>query len=163
MGEKNEIKEALGKALDIEQQGYLFYTESAKHTPDKNGAAMFWWLAGEEKKHFERIRAIWAEDMQSIKPPEFSPDTAALNYRIFKKTSSETEDELDALNTGITAEESSIALYSYLSKHAGLSGKARRVFHQLMGEEEKHLAILNKEVEFVTKTGEYTDFRTVAT
>jgi rubrerythrin len=160
---KSDVKVALSKALGLEQQGFLFYTESAKRTVDESGSQMFWWLAGEEKKHFMRILEAWAENLPSEKPPEFNPDAASFNYLVFVKKFAGGEDELDALNTGIHTEEASIALYSLLAENKDLSPKARKLFETLVREEEKHLAILNKEVEFVTKTGEYTDFRTVTT
>lgn len=167
MEEITEVKEALRKALNVEEQGYLFYTQHARQTADENAGSMFRYLAGEEKAHFDRIRELWAENLgDSEKPPEFNPDASSMDHEVFGSVNAGNvttgrADELDALNAGIKAEKASITLYSYLAKRSDLSKRARTVFDEIMVEEEKHLAILRGELEFVTQTGEYTDFKTI--
>jgi len=157
-----DIKDALTRAFKLEESGYFFYTEAARRTTDEKGKQMFWYLAGEEKKHFERVRELWSENLgDAEKAPAFNPDASSLEHGVFGSDKTEDVDELDALNAGIDAEELSITLYRIFAKRQDFSKRAREAFDELVGEEQKHLAILSGEVEFVTQTGEYTDFKTV--
>ncbi len=69
-------------------------------------------------------------------------------------------DALDALNIGIKAEDNSIKLYTKLSQ-ASFQPDTIKLFKQLIEEERMHRSILENEVEFVTETGEFHDFKTV--
>jgi len=160
MTEEMEVRQALEKGLSIEQQGYVFYKESARLSADENAVGMFVFLAGEEEKHFNIILDVWSKQLPNIKPPEFKSQ-AALDKVFIGKMAEGGRDELDALNIGIEAEKNSISLYSYLAKRSDISERSRNIFDELRSEEEKHLAILHGELEFVTQTGEYTDFKNV--
>jgi rubrerythrin len=156
---EGEVGELLMRAFQIEEEGFAFYSECAKETEDADGRRMFSHLAGEEKKHFERFAGVWAENVDS-QPPSFNPDHKQVTG-FFAVGGASQRDELDALNSGVEAERKSITLYSYIAKRSDLTTKARGVVNEILGEEEKHLAILNAEAESVTKTGEYIDFKTV--
>lgn len=71
-------------------------------------------------------------------------------------------DALDALNIAIKAEDNSVLLYQRLAG-GSKNEKLKKVFMQLAAEEKKHFYILENEVESVTKTGAYSDFKIVTT
>jgi len=158
---------ALKKAIELEEWGFAFYTESAKKTKDREGKSMFEFLAGEETKHAERIQKLIEGDTVDEEIEVWVPEIKEIEATIFKRKvpggrADEKADSLEALNIGIEAEKNSIELYGKLAEQCD-NKKCPKVFHKLVSEEQKHLAILEKEVEFVTETGSFTDFKVITT
>lgn len=161
------IKEALIKAMNLEKEGFAFYKNAAEKTQDSEGKEMFLFLAEEETKHSKKILEILNEGNFEGKPEVWVPETSDIDTNIFKEKVSGGEtnskaDSLSALNIGIAAEKNSIELYTKIAEQIDNQEYAR-FFNTLIGEEQKHLTILEKEVEFVTETGNFYDFKTVTT
>ncbi|MFH1721782.1 MAG: ferritin family protein [Candidatus Altiarchaeota archaeon] len=159
------LEDAIKKAIELEEHGLNFYIECEKKTNNAQGKDMFSYLAKEEVHHKERLKKyledevanpssntrVWVPDPEKIKEEVFKPIRQGLD---------EKSDEIDALNVGVEAETQSIRYYKKLEEQCN-PGACQNLFVELVNEEEKHLAILTKEVEFVTETGEYYDFKTV--
>ena len=94
-------------------------------------------------------------------PPEDLESAVEKPSGVFEGDLNEKSDSIDALNIGVEAEEKSIKLYRELEE-AAEENDLKQVFRKLIHEEQKHLAILNKEIDFVTETGEYYDFTAVS-
>lgn len=161
------LGEALKKAVRLEKEGNTFYIKCANETRNEDGNKMFLYLAHEEVKHANKIREILDEESTDKDLVVWVPDISEIAAEVFSGNvpggkADEKADEISALNIGIEAEKSSIALYRKLSEQVGDEEKAK-VFVDLANEEEKHLAILEKEVEFVTETGNFYDFKTITT
>ena len=157
------LSDALCRGLDLETEGRGFYLKCADGTTDKEGKGMFAYLASEEKVHYDKIAAVFRE--YDAKGFRNYVEEKGLMSGVFKgevkggKLSGKS-DALDALNIGIAAEEKSIMLYDNLSKTAP-TREIRALFSKLVEEEKRHKNILENEVEFVTDTGEFHDFKTV--
>lgn len=164
-----KIFEELKTALKIEEEGMRFYKECAEKTSDENGKKMFDFLAVEEVRHFQVVRDLLYEEIQRVGdvPPSdvsslFEGSSGIFPSKVAGGRVWEMSDELDAINIGIEAEKNSIRLYKDMENISQNKNK-KNVFMKLVNEEEKHLAILEKELEFVTDTGEFHDFKTVTT
>jgi rubrerythrin len=161
-----EISEVLDKALEIELEGRKFYLECMAKTKHAGGREMFRYLAEEEWIHYEKVETLYHREFEK-------------EYKGFKKLQSAKEpvsgifpkkvpggnvdnksDALDALNIALKAEDNSIQLYQRLAG-GSKNEKLKKVFAQLAIEERKHYLILEKEIESVTGTGAYTDFKVV--
>ncbi|MFC2162186.1 ferritin family protein [Candidatus Altiarchaeota archaeon] len=165
MGEKT-LEVLLRNAIELEERGYAFYKECLNLTDDENGKAMFDHLANEEIEHAKWITkyldrpeldkgsCINAPDMKEVEEKVFSKEVAG-------RSADDTADALEALNIGIKAEENSITLYKSLMEQA-CTDEGTGLFQKLVSEEEKHKAILEKEIEFITETGEFQDFKQVS-
>ncbi len=157
------LSDALCRGLDLETEGREFYLRCADGTTDKEGRGMFEHLANEEKVHYDKIAAVFREyDAKGFRD---YVEEKGLMSGVFKDDVpggrlSGKSDALDALNIGIAAEEKSIVLYENLSKTAP-SREIRELFSKLVEEEKRHKNILENEVEFVTDTGEFHDFKTI--
>ncbi len=68
--------------------------------------------------------------------------------------------KLDALNIALKVEDKSIKLYSRLARESE-NPELRSFFKELVREEENHRSLLETEIEFVTETGSFKDFRVV--
>jgi len=154
---------ALESALSLELEGRDFYRRCAENTSDQEGKAMFGYLAGEEQTHYNKIEDFFNRQfhMEYCEYIEGKKDASGVfRTDVPGGRLDSTSDALDALNVGIKAEEKSIELYSKLSGEAP-DEKTKAFFDRLQEEERKHRNILDNEVEFVTKTGEFHDFKTV--
>jgi rubrerythrin len=123
---------------------------------------MFDFLAGEEAKHYKIVDNLVGRFGGQTKKME---EETAAESGIFTEAKggavSEKSDNLDALNVGIQAEHKSIETYTSIHDKTD-SNELKKVMKKLIQEEEKHLSILETEVEFITETGEWHDFRTVS-
>lgn len=163
--DKESVCEAFERGLDLEAEGMEFYLKAAKATSNKQGRDMFNHLADEEKVHYDNIASLYEKlyNKQYCLYKEKSgerADSGVFEEKVSGGIISEKSDALDALNIAIKAEENSIELYGRLAKDAP-DEEARIFFSHLVEEEQKHRQILEAEVEFITETGEFTDFKTV--
>ena len=60
MQDKNELKQALQKALSMEEDGYKVYTKGAEKIKNSLGKKMLERLAQDELNHINRIKEIYA-------------------------------------------------------------------------------------------------------
>lgn len=158
------ICDALDNALNLEVEGHEFYMQCAEHTSNSAGQEFFRYLAGEELIHHDKIVEIYRK--------EFNQEYCEYKDRIkkMKRSSSifekhvpggdldNSSDALDALNIAIKAENNSIKLYSELVDKTEKTD-LKRFFEELVKEEEKHRSLLETEIEFVTETGSFKDFK----
>ncbi|MBN2014747.1 MAG: ferritin family protein [Candidatus Altiarchaeota archaeon] len=162
----NGFYSALDKALNLEIEGHEFYMQCAEHTTSREGQEFFRYLAGEELIHYDKIVEIYkkrsnrgyCEYRNRIKKMKKAD-------RIFEKhvpggNLDKRSDALDALNIAIRVEDNSIKLYHELAEKAE-KPDLRRFFKELLGEEEKHRSLLETEIEFLTETGSFKDFKVV--
>lgn len=161
-----EFCDALNDALDLEIKGHEFYAQCAGHTSNNEGQEFFKYLAGEELVHYNRVSEIYRNN--------FNRDYCEYRERTLKRGEESTifekhvpggnldkkSDALDALNIATRAEEKSIMLYEDLAGRSS-EPEMREFFEILVGEEKNHLSLLENEVEFVTETGAFKDFRAV--
>jgi rubrerythrin len=159
-----ELCAGLIKALNLELEGQEFYSMCAKSTDDVNGKIMFEYLSGQEKTHYGRVLDIF-KGLQSDGYCRYAEVAGERGQaRVFEGDIpgglAEGGDSLDAINIAINAEDNSIRLYESLADKTE-DDDARVFFRKLAGEEADHKNILEAEVEYITKTGEFHDFRTV--
>lgn len=161
------LADALTKAIELEEHGYSFYMSCADAVENEEGKKMFQYLAGEETVHKERLEEMLEGEKAnpSTKSMVYVPEPEDVAKDIFsikvvEGNLDDASDAIDALKIGMDAEEQSITLYSKLAEQCDPGGCAT-VFNEIVNEEEKHLAILKKEAEFVSETGEYYDFKVV--
>jgi rubrerythrin len=167
MMDDREVCDAFARALDLEAEGIDFYNACASKTGNENGKSMFNYLAGQEKVHYDKV----AELFKSLYDRQYCVYTEGLERAgasgVFEGSVpggslNEKSDALDALNIGIKAEDNSIELYQKLAEWS--EDKDRKIFFtKLVDEERTHRSILEAEVEFITDTGEFHDFKTVTT
>jgi len=164
----NDMCDSLNKALNLEVEGKDFYTKCAEKTSSAEGRRMFDYLAKEEEAHYNKVLRIfetdfkeaYAERMKKCEPNMKIKPSGVFKKKIAGGKISTKSDVLDALNISLKAEEDSIRLYEKLAKQS-FQADTIRLFEQLVEEEKTHHSILENEVEFVTKTGEFTDFKTI--
>ncbi len=154
-----EICNALNDAMKLEIEGYEFYLACADHTTNLAGRDMFKYLAAEEQVHLDKLREFRREMKCEYREMEWEK-TNVFEENVPGGNLDNTSDAVDALNIGIKAEDNSIALYKKLADEAP-NMETRKFFRELVEEERKHRMILENEMESITKTGAFFDFREV--
>ncbi|MFH0859647.1 MAG: ferritin family protein [Candidatus Altiarchaeota archaeon] len=159
-----KIVKGLESAIELEMAGQKFYREAAERTADENGTEMFNFLADEEAEHESLLREkyveIVGEDYEGGEDLEEVVIGRVFSERVSGGASGKGSDDLDALNIGINAEKESIELYGRLKKEAE-DEELQDTFEMLVEAEERHLSLLETQVEFITETGEWHDFGTI--
>lgn len=154
----------LNSAIELEKDGYKFYTEAARKTTDSKGKAIFEHLAKDEIEH-EKILTAEHESLrqtghfiQHSKPPLakvykpggrpkiFSADPEAKD-RIKPNTN-----DLEALRIAIGNEKKAVAFFSQ-ARDKSQSPLAKGLYSRLTAEEESHVLLLEGEYDYLTNAG----------
>jgi len=145
-------------AMQIEADGYAFYSAAAAETKDANAVKMFLSLARDEMEHLGKLEMVYCALTKDKEWPSVERKPSRIAHRVFPAPEeaaggvTPNTRELAALKRGIQAEKDSIAFYQKALEEA-VDPEARAMYEYLIGEEEGHLAILNAEYDYLTKTG----------
>jgi len=151
--------DALKLAIERERGANKFYRQAADVAEDPDGKRMFNWLAKEEARHLAKLR----QQLKSVldnKWLEWKRATAPIDKTEFpspseaRGTISASAGERDALRQAIKSEQEAIAFYKEAEDSTpDLRGKA--MFKSLAREEEGHLALLEEELQWITRSRKY--------
>ena len=159
---KRRVKtvDAVMLAIERERGARALYLEAAGLASDPDGRRMFNWLAGEEYRHMAALKLQldsllannkWLAPGSVISPverAEFPPASEAIY------THSVDTDEEGILLQAMESEEESILFYKEAEESTpDLGGKS--MFRLLSEEERGHLALLQGELEWVTRYRKY--------
>lgn len=148
----NEL-EALRIAVEIEENGYEFYTKAIERVSDMEAKGLFQRLAREEKAHAARFQAIYDKYLadnptgsdEYIYDPEVSSYLKAISMSAVFPPAGEIDDVIeqitdlyDVLDLALQVEKDSILYYSELAVHAK-NPAAKSAFSALISEERKHV------------------------
>ena len=152
--------EALKLAIERERGANKFYRKAADMTQDPDGKRTFKWLAKEELRHLAKLRQQLRSVLDNNRWLEWRRATAPLERTEFPPLSEAVgmakvgAGERDALRQAIESEREAIAFYQEAEDSTpDLQGKT--MFKALAREEEGHLALLEEELEWITKSGKY--------
>ncbi len=152
--------DALKLAIERERGANKFYLQAAAVTGDPQGQGLFTWLAKQELRHLAKLRKQLKSVLDAGQWVQWRTVTAPIERGELPSVSeaggevSVSAGEREALRLGIEAEREAVAFY----RAAGEStpdphGKA--MFGSLAAEEEGHLALLEEELEWITKSRQY--------
>ena len=101
-------KEVLEIAIQIEKNGYTFYSQAAKKVTDKTARELIEWLAQEEKGHIGRFEDI----LSSFNPEELDMSTAELEeYSLYLKALADAR----VFTTELKAKEAAMSIKSEMA------------------------------------------------
>ncbi len=147
-----QVSEIVGFAVHIEQNGYAFYTETAKKFNDPKLMDLFHFMAEEELRH-EKTFSDLQKTVGEYTPPESYRDEYETYMKDFlkgvspktneamKERVAKVEDLMDAINTAIGMEKDSIVFYSTLKRY--VDDKNKGILNTIIEEEVSHLLKLH--------------------
>jgi len=162
-----QVLEAIETAIQVEKDGFAFYSEAAERIDSPQGRRMFKTLARDEAAHlklFEDAREALLETGEWPSPeaveaasPRRSVDPGVFPKGAEARSVEVPEYELDVLQRGIQAEEDSIAFYAEQRDQVD-DPDARAMYAYLVEQEEGHRMILQGEYDYLAGTGFWFDF-----
>jgi len=152
--------DALKAAIEREKGANSFYDKAADMTQDAKGKSTFQWLAKEELKHLAKLREQLKSVLDNNSWLEWKTGAVPIDRTEFPPVSEATGEididvgELDALRQAIESERKAIGYYKWAEDSTpDLHGKD--MFKALTREEEGHLALLEEELEWITKSHQH--------
>jgi rubrerythrin len=148
------VIEVIQMAINIEREGFAFYSGIAKHASDEKAKAVFIILAEQEKKHIEtftNLLDIISDTFKSDCEYLFDENVSAY-FRALTENKVFTPDRMyeasdmtsakEAIEEGINAEKNSILFYNELLKNTNIP-EIRRALELIIQEEKIHIVDLN--------------------
>lgn len=135
---------SLKLALEIEEEGYQYYSEQAKKVQNPLSKTLLQTLAQQELQHKDMIEKLHQGTLpESNLSEDFVEETVRNVFTSFSEQEREgwTEDNLDVYEHAMDLEKSAFELYQDLAQKAD-SESERKFFEALMKQEEKHLESL---------------------
>jgi len=160
------IEEAIKTAIEFETQVRQVYRTAAVRASDPVGKRIFKVLAEEEQGHLEYLRSkldewkksgtLTAERLDSAIPSRerISKGISTLEAR---RSGDERGGELQMLSRALDVEAKTNDFYKKMVKELPKEGK--QLFAHFVELEEGHLAIVRAEIDYLSKTGYWFDFK----
>lgn len=164
MAEIENIKDAILTAIQMEKDGYSFYTKAAALTNSKMGRTIFESLAEDEQRHLDVFQKMfedkvskseWNDLIDSSKKytkiPIFPTD---LKNSLGMNSDS---NELDALGMAMDSEKEAIDYYSKIKENLE-EQEVKNVIDEIIEQEKNHYSLLEKEFNHINSTGYWFEF-----
>lgn len=148
------VVEVIQMAINIEKEGYEFYSKIAKHAADEKAKAVFILLAEQEKKHIDTFTGL-LEVMSSIHKTDgeyMFDENVSIYFRaltenkVFKPSRMydvvDLQSAREAIQEGIQAEKNSILFYTELLNSTKLDD-IKTTLELIIDEEKHHIVNLN--------------------
>ncbi|MFC1935317.1 ferritin family protein [Chloroflexota bacterium] len=152
--------DALSIAIERERGASKFYRQAAGMTEDPNGRRTFQWLAKEESRHLAKLRQQIRSVLGDNGWLEWKRRATAIEHTEFPPLSEVPDGvkveagERDVLRQAIQSEREAIAFYKE-AEYSTSDPHGKNMFKGLAKEEEGHLALLEEELEWITKSRQY--------
>jgi len=135
--------------MQMELDGKTFYEENASKLEDANAADILRFLADEEQKHHDYIKAF-RDGSKELPPSRLVEDVRNVFQRMKDRNETfvtERSSMISVLEKGLEMEDRSIGFYQERAS-ASESADDRDVFLLLKRQEDKHYALLSSMIEF---------------
>ena len=140
--------EIIEMAIQIEKNGYAFYTTLAESVTDEKASVVFKFLAGEELKHADIFKGLLNKSCdyqpEGAYPDEYFSFMKALAFQyVFTKSdqgkalASKVKDVEEGINLGIKAEKDAILFYEEMKRY--VKEEDKQIIDELIHEEKQHL------------------------
>ena len=160
------LEEAIKTAIDFEEQVSEVYRQAMEQTSDPIGRRIFGVLADEELKHLnyltsrldelQRTGGITAEQLDTAVPSQqkIRDGISRLEGRMSQEDKGS---ELQMLSKALKVEHDTVNFYRRMVSE--LSAEGQDVFARFVEIEEGHLALVQAEIDYVSKTGYWFDIK----
>ena len=160
------LEEAIKTAIEFEAQVSDVYRHATENTSDPIGKRTFGVLANEEQRHLnylksrlhelQRTGGITAEELDTAMPSRqtIREGISRLETRMTQKDKGA---ELQMLGKALKVENDTTTFYRKMANE--LSAEGQKVFARFVEIEEGHLAIVQAEIDFLSRTGYWFDVK----
>jgi len=151
-----DLRKAFGGALKGEIEGRELYKATADRTDDPKAKEVFTYLAEEENRHFETLKAMYTSYDQGndLEIPEiprlvkFDDTISPIFSRDFKKRIGDKHFEMSALSLALRLEHDSIQYYKKMSEETE-DTRLKDFFIKLSEWENEHYEAIYAEISYL--------------
>lgn len=163
-GDLKTQKGALAAAVEMEQKGREFYTESAKRSDNQHVTDIFTFLAGEELKHIEAIKEFYNNELSGGKSDfdsivtRVDPKRAIASvwklFESFQKDVPVDKSDLDALGFARDFERKGEEFYRLAALNSR-DEQVKKLFSFLVEEEQRHFKMVDDSMAYLENPEEW--------
>ena len=164
MANIENVKDAILTAIQMEKDGFSFYTKAAAQTKSDMGRTIFESLAADEQRHLNVFQKMFEEKVgesewndlvnsskKYAKIPIFPTDLKDAPGMDPDST------EIDALRMAMDAEKEAIEYYNKILEN--LKGEElKNIINEIIEQEKNHYSLLEKEFNHINSTGYWFEF-----
>ena len=158
------IKDAILTAIQMEKDGYAFYTKAAAQTHSDMGRTIFESLAADEQRHLDVFQKMFEEKVgQSEWNDLINSSKKYTNIPIFPTDIKEApgmdldSSEIDALRMAMDSEKAAIEYYNNIKQKLE-NQELINVINEIIEQEKNHYSLLEKEFNHINSTGYWFEF-----
>jgi rubrerythrin len=164
MSEIRNVKDAILTAIQMEKDGYSFYTKAAAQTESEMGQTIFESLAEDEQRHlvvFQKMfedkvnKSEWKDLVDSSKKYTTIP-IFPTNLNDAPGMDSESTD-IDAIRLAMDAEKEAVEYYQKIMDNLE-DQDVIKVINEIIEQEKNHYSLLEKEFNHINSTGYWFEF-----
>jgi len=161
-----KLEEAIKTAIEFEAQVIDVYRNAMEATSEPTGRRTFGLLANEEQHHLEYLKrkldelkrtgAITVDMLETAIPSQeiIREGIRKLKAKMLKR---DRETELQMLSMALDIENTTTSFYRNMVSE--LSGEGQKLFAHFVQIEEGHLAIVQAQIDYLSKTGYWFDIK----
>ena len=161
------LDEAITTALEYEKKVQKVYADAAKKLADPVGQRVFAQLAKEEAGHVAYLQSrlgewqksghVDLEELKTVVPSKERIDAGRQRMAKSMRGRRAATSEVEHLQRALAAEKETSAFYKRMVSE--LSGERQKLFARFLEIEEGHVAIVQAEIDAVSGTGFWFDFK----
>ncbi len=161
MSDIDSIKEAITTAIQMEEEGYAFYTKCAAQSKSMMGAQVFRGIAGDEQVHLATFKKMFQDrlgksEFEKVAQrghkykdlPVFPKDLKAV------PGADPDADEIEALNIAMDSEQNAIRFYTKM-RNESPDDEVKQIMDLIIEQEQTHYLLLSEELDHLNTTGDW--------
>ncbi len=164
MTEIENIKDAILTAIQMEKDGYSFYTKAAAQTNSEMGRTIFESLAEDEQRHLDIFQKMFEDKVSKSEWNDLTNSSKKYsNIPIFPTDLKDSigmdseSTELDALRMAMDSEKEAIDYYEQIKENLDKED-VKNVIDEIIEQEKNHYSLLEKEFNHINSTGYWFEF-----
>ena len=159
MADNDQIRDAIATAIQMEKDGYSFYTKAAAQSTDPNGSKIFQGLANDELIHLETFKRMFANEIEVTEYEQLvNSSKKYATLTVFPKDPANKDDvspdtnDLDAIHSAMDSEKEAIEYYTSILEKVD-DERISKILKEIIHQEKQHYFILQEEFEYLGKAG----------
>ncbi len=158
------VKDAILTAIQMEKDGYTFYTKAAVQSRSDMGRTIFESLAADEQKHLDVFQKMFEDKVgQSEWKDLINSSKKYASIPIFPTDLKDApgmdpdSTEIDALRMAMDSEKEAIDYYTNIIENLE-NQELKNVIQEIIEQEKNHYSLLEKEFNHINTTGYWFEF-----
>jgi rubrerythrin len=164
MAKIENVKDAILTAIQMEKDGYDFYTKAAAQTNSEMGRSIFESLASDEQRHLYVFQKMFEEKVSTSEWNDLvNSSKKYANIPIFPQDlkgapgMDADSTEIDALRFAMDSEKEAIEYYSEIRDNLD-SDELKNIINEIIEQEKNHYSLLENEFNHINTTGYWFEF-----